>query len=64
MAALGPSTTKIGRFEVTEDRLHQLGQGSYGMVYKAKDLENDEKPVAAKKSVIYKAYTETHQLET
>ena len=53
---MASSTTKIGRFEVTEDKAHQLGQGSYGTVYKARDLENDEKPVAAKKSVIYKEY--------
>ena len=58
MASPVSSTTTIGRFEVTEDKLHQLGQGSYGTVYKAKDLENDEKPVAAKKSVIYKEYKE------
>ena len=56
MATPGSSTSKIGRFEITEDKLHQLGQGSYGTVYKANDLENDQKPVAAKKSVIYKEY--------
>ena len=58
MATASSSTTKIGigRFEIMEDKSNEPGQGSYGTVYKAKDLENDGKPVAAKKSVIYKEY--------
>ena len=49
------STIRIGRFEVTEDSPHQLGQGTYGTVYRAKDT-SDNKYVAAKKQVIFKEF--------
>ena len=52
---MATSTIRVGRFEVTEDSTHQLGQGSYGTVYLAKDT-SDNKSVAAKKQVIYKEY--------
>ena len=55
MATAASSTTQVGRFEVTEDLAHQLGQGAYGTVYRAKDTR-DNKVVAAKKQVIYKEY--------
>ena len=55
MATAASSTTRVGRFEVTEDLTHQLGQGTYGTVYRAKDTR-DNKLVAAKKQVIFKEY--------
>ena len=55
MATAASSTTRVGRFEVTEDLTHQLGQGAYGTVYRAKDTR-DNKLVAAKKQVIFKEY--------
>ena len=55
VATSASSTKRVGRFEVTEDST-QLGQGSYGTVYLAKDT-SDNKSVAAKKQVIYKEST-------
>ena len=55
MATAASSTIRVGRFEVTEDSTHQLGQGTYGTVYLATDT-SDNKPVAAKKQVIFKEY--------
>ena len=52
---MASSTIRVGRFEVTEDSAHQLGQGTYGTVYRAKDTR-DNKLVAAKKQVIFKKY--------
>ena len=52
---MASSKIRVGRFEVTEDLPHQLGQGTYGMVYLAKDTR-DNISVAAKKQVIFKEY--------
>ena len=52
---MASSIKRVGRFEVTEDSTHQLGQGTYGTVYLAKDTR-DNKTIAAKKQVIFKEY--------
>ena len=55
MATAASTSILVGRFEVTEDPTHRLGQGSYGTVYLARDTR-DNKFVAAKKQEIWKAY--------